>query len=149
MQSDCVKRNGVSKQNHFSTEMACPYCYAYVYDQLCRPAPHRRTFSFEGLINLKRGMRNPHAYVNMFMRASADPKECSHIALAFVESGGVMRPGRMKINPLCVARMWIDEKMKEIGDVDQIHYLHTVGFEPEPPPPKLSIRIPKRRNSIT
>ena len=137
--------------------MECPYCYAYVYDQLSRPVPHHRTFLFEMLINLKRGLRDTHSFVRPFMRATTDPKEIGHIAVLFVEAGGVSRPKRMKLAcPLPIARMWIQDKLKDIGDLDQIHFLHTEGFEPAPPappapPPKmaLSIRIPKRRNSIT
>jgi hypothetical protein len=132
--------------------MECPYCYAYVYDQLSRPAPHHRTFFFQMLINLKRGLRDTHSFVGPFMRATSDPKEIGHIALLFVEAGGVSRPKRMKVNPLVIAHMFVQDKLKDIGDLDQIHFLHTEGFEPEPPeppapPPKLGlfIRIPKRR----
>jgi hypothetical protein len=112
--------------------MECPYCYAYVYDQLCRPVPHRNTFLFAPLVNLERGMKDPHPFVSNFIRASKDPKEIGHVALMFTEAGGVSRPKRMRIQPLLVARMWVVEKLKEIGDVDSVHFLHSGGFEPQP-----------------
>jgi hypothetical protein len=135
--------------------MDCPYCYAYVYDQLSRPAPHHHTFLFEMLINLKRGLRDKHAFVRPFMRAITDPKEVGHIAILFVEAGGVTRPKRMKLDcPLPIARLWAEQKLRDIGDLDQLHFIHIHGVQPEPPPPPpsktgLSIRIPKRRNSIS
>jgi len=141
--------------------MACEHCYAYVYDMLVRPMPRFNTFMFAPLINLKRGMRRPHDFVDGFIRAGSSPKEAHRLAVLFTEAGGVTRPKKMTISsPLPIASIWVDLKLKEIGDLQELHFLHMGGFKPEPlvavPPPApapaptgLRIRIPKRRNSIT
>lgn len=134
----------------------CPKCYAYVYDTIVRPPPFRDTFIYAAVINTKRGLRDVHSFIPDLIRAIEDDLEIPGIAVRFVEAGGICRP--KCVNPkyvIPIAEMWVNIKLKEIGDLDQIHFLHSGGCEPEsvkepdPAPAPLRIRIPRRRNSIT
>jgi len=138
----------------------CSKCYAYVHDTLLRPPPFRDTFIYAPVINTKRGLRDVHSFIPDFIRATNDTQEIPGIAVHFMEAGGIFRP--KCVNPkyaLPISQMWVNIKLKEIGDLDQMHFFHSGGFAPElPEPPQsapllvpipLRIRIPKRRNSIT
>jgi len=138
----------------------CSKCYAYVHDTLLRPPPFCDTFLYAPFINTKRGLRDVHSFIPDFIRATNDRQEIPNIADRFVEAGGIRRPKCVNTKyALSVAQIWINVKLKEIGDLDQMHFFHSGGFAPElPEPPQsapllvpipLRIRIPKRRNSIT
>lgn len=138
----------------------CSKCYAYTHDTLLRPPPFRDTFLYAAFINTKRGLRDVHSFIPDFIRATNDPQEIPGIAVRFVEAGGIRRlKFKLLMDTLDIAEIWINVKLKEIGDLDQMHFFHSGGYAPdsmEPPqsapllvPIPLRIRIPKRRNSIT
>ena len=118
--------------------MDCPMCHAYVYDTICRPYAAPGT-------NAKRAMKHANIFTPEFTRVAFEEGDYEYLALMFVEAGGVSRTC-LAPDPLPIARSWVVHQLKEIGDIDQIHFSHGGGFEPEiaPPPPTgpLRIRIP-------
>lgn len=150
------RENGSERaiQKQFYIEMAqtcldCRMCRNYVHDTIKHPFSLKDCVIFGPLVNVKRAMRATPAFVPEFIRASFSYHNHEYIAILFVEAGGVIMSKCFNINSvLPVARMWVQNRLKEIGDLDQIHFFHTTA----PPPPDaivasntahgLRIRIP-------
>ena len=132
------------QQNNFSAEMECLMCNAYVYDTICKP------YAIPGT-NAKRAMKHANIFTPEFVRASYEDSDTTYISLMFVEAGGVERSCFLR-DPIPIAHAWVAHQLKEIGDIDQIHFSHTGGYEPEvaPPPPTgaLRIKIPKTADGL-
>lgn len=125
----------------------CPQCYAYAYDTLVRPASRARIDMFEHTVSMPRITKAAHALTPDFIRASVSPGDLTHVVLLCVEAGGVIRPKNRKRNAFAIIWLWIQERLRELGNMNEIHFEHSGGFAPELPPAPiglpLRIRIPK------
>jgi hypothetical protein len=125
----------------------CPQCYAYAYDTLVRPASRTRLDMFEHTINMSRITKAAHTLTREFVRANVTG-DLSYIIVLCVEAGGIVRPKNRKRNAFAIMCLWIQGRVKELGDISAIHFEHSGGFAPEPPPAPsalapLRIRIPR------
>ena len=107
----------------------CPQCYAYAYDTLIRPASRSRIDMFEKTINIPRIAKAAHT-------------------LRCVEAGGVVRPKNRKRDAFAIMWLWMQGRLTDLGNMAEIHFNHSGGFAPEPPPTPsalvpLRIRIPR------
>jgi len=127
----------------------CPQCYAYAYDTLVRPASRARVDMFEHTVNMPRITKAAHTLTTDFIRASVNKDDLSYIVILCVEAGGVVRPKNRKRNAFAIMSLWMQWRVKELGDMSAIHFEHSGGFAPELPlPPQLPgaplrIRIPR------
>jgi hypothetical protein len=111
--------------------LECDMCRAYVYDTIKRPFSIKDCVIFGPLINTKCAMRRVVVLIPEFIRATFDDKNHEHIAILFVESDGVCLSRCFNQHSvLPIARMWVKNRLKEIGDLDQLHYLHTCASPP-------------------
>ena len=121
----------------------CPKCYAYASDTLVRPASRARIDMFEHTISIPRITKAAHTLTTEFIRASITG-DLSYLIILCVEAGGVVPPKNRKRNAFAIMCLWMQGRMKEIGDMSAIHFEHSGGFVPESLPPRvLRIRIPK------
>ena len=125
----------------------CPQCYAYAYDTLVRPASRTRLDMFEHTINMSRITKAAHTLTPDFIRASVTKDDLTHVVILCVEAGGIVRPKNRKRNAFAIMCLWMQGRVKELGDISAIHFEHSGGFAPEPPAPSalapLRIRIPR------
>jgi hypothetical protein len=111
--------------------LECNMCRAYVYDTIKRPLSIGDGVVFGPLINTKRAMRRAMVFIPEFVRATFDDSNHEHLAILFVESGGVCLSrcfNQQSVLP--IARMWVRNRLKEIGDLDQLHYFHACASPP-------------------
>ena len=111
--------------------LECDMCRAYVYDTIKRPLSIADGIIFGPLINTKRAMRRVTVLIPEFIRATFDDKNHEHIAILFVESDGVVLSkcfNQQSVLP--IARMWVKNRLTELGDLDQLHYFHTCASPP-------------------
>jgi len=127
----------------------CPKCYAYAYDTLVRPASCARIDMFEHTISIPRITKAAHTLTTDFIRASVTPGDLTHIVILCIEAGGVVPPKNRKRNAFAIMSMWMQGRMKELGNMNEIHFEHSGGFVPESLPPRvLRIRIPPCRDEL-
>lgn len=109
----------------------CGMCRAYVYDTIKRPLSIADGVVFGPLINTKRAMRRAMIFIPEFVRASFSDDNHEHLAILFTESGGVCLSKCFNQHSiLSIARMWVKNRLKEIGDLDQLHYFHACASPP-------------------
>ena len=116
----------------FEDSLDCEMCRNYVHDTIKRPFSIKDCIIFGPLINIKRAMKHVHMFVPEFIRATFTDRNHEHLALLFVESDGVVLSkcfSQESILP--VARMWVANRLTELGDLSQLHYFHT---DASPPP---------------
>jgi hypothetical protein len=124
--------------------ISCPKCYAYAYDTLVRPASRARSDMFEHTISIPRIAKAAHTLTPDFIRASVTPSDLTHIVILCVEAGGVVPPKNRKRNAFAIMWLWMQGRIKDLGDMNEIHFEHSGGFVQESLPPRvLRIRIPK------
>jgi len=125
----------------------CPQCYAYAYDTLVRPASRARVDMFENIISMRRIAKAAHMLTPDFIRASVHPKDLTHAVLLCVEAGGVIPPKNRKRDAFAIMWLWMQVRLRDLGNMTEIHFEHSGGFAPEPPVPAplapLRIRIPR------
>ena len=125
----------------------CPQCYAYAYDTLVRPASRARVDMFENIISMRRIAKAAHMLTPDFIRASVHPKDMTHAVLLCVEAGGVIPPKNRKRDAFAIMWLWMQVRLRDLGNMTEIHFEHSGGFAPEPPVPAplapLRIRIPR------
>jgi len=110
----------------------CTMCRNYVHDTIKHPFSIKDGVIFGLLVNVKRALRATPAFVPEFIRASFSDKNHEYLAILFVEAGGVALSQCLSINSvLSVAHMWVQNRLKELGDLGQIHFFHT---DASPPP---------------
>jgi len=121
----------------------CPQCYAYAYDTLVRPASRTRIDMFEHTVSMPRITKAAHTLTTDFIRASVTPGDLSYIVLLCVEAGGVVPPKNRNRNAFAIMSLWMQGRVKDLGNMAEIHFEHSGGFAPEPAlPAPLHIRIP-------
>jgi hypothetical protein len=104
---------------------------------------------FEHTVNMPRITKAAHTLTTDFIRASVNKDDLSYIVILCVEAGGVVRPKNRKRNAFAIMSLWMQWRVKELGDMSAIHFEHSGGFAPELPlPPQLPgaplrIRIPR------
>jgi hypothetical protein len=109
----------------------CGMCRAYVYDTIARPLSVKDCVIFGPLINTKRAMRRAMVFIPEFVRATFSDKNHEYLAILFVEAGGVAVSKCFNQNSvLPIARMWVRNRLTELGDLDQLHYFHTCASPP-------------------
>jgi hypothetical protein len=133
--------------------LECGMCRAYVHDTIARPFSIKDCVIFGPLINAKRAMRIRHILIPEFVRATFSDKNHEHLAILFVEAGGVVLSKCFNHNSvLPIARLWVNNRLTELGDLDQIHFFHTCA---SPPPDAivapnsahgLRIRVPRHQD---
>ena len=125
----------------------CPQCYAYAYDTLVRPASRARLDMFEHTINMSRITKAAHTLTTDFIRASVNPNDLSYIVILCVEAGGVIPPKNKKRDAFAIMWLWMQGRLTDLGNMSAVHFEHSGGFAPEPPPSPsglpLRIRIPQ------
>ena len=119
----------------------CPQCYAYAYDTLVRPASRARVDMFENIISMRRIAKAAHMLTPDFIRASVTPGDLSYIVLLCVEAGGIVRPTNRKRDAFAIMWLWMQRRLRDLGNMAEIHFEHSGGYAPEPPPSPLSLRI--------
>jgi hypothetical protein len=100
---------------------------------------------FEHTVSMPRIAKAAHTLTSDFIRASVTG-DLSYIVILCVEAGGIVRPKNRKRNAFAIMCLWIQGRVKELGDISAIHFEHSGGFAPEPPAPSglpLRIRIPR------
>jgi len=126
----------------------CSMCSAFVHDTFMRPSSVQEENLMSAWLRLKRiHSLMPHLLPD-FIRACLNDKESPHLMLLLVEAGAVARPPPGKIrHPLELIRLWFRNRVREMGDLDQIHFFHSGGHVPQDvaisDSGKLRIRIPK------
>jgi len=109
----------------------CNMCRAYVFDTIKRPLSIADGVVFGPLIDTNRAMRRAMIFIPEFIRAAFDDKNHEHLAILFVESGGVCLSRCFNQHSvLPIARMWVKNRINEVGDLDQLHYFHTSASPP-------------------
>ena len=125
----------------------CPQCYAYAYDTLVRPASRARIDMFQHTVSMPRITKAAHTLTPEFIRASVLRGDLSYIVILCVEAGGIVRPTNRKRNAFAIMWLWMQGRIKDLGNMTEIHFEHSGGFAPEPPPAPsglpLRIRIPR------
>jgi len=125
----------------------CPQCYAYAYDTLVRPASRARIDMFEDTVSMPRITKAAHTLTPEFIRASVLPGDLSYIVILCVEAGGIVRPKNKKRNAFAIMWLWMQGRIKDLGNMTEIHFEHSGGFVPAQPTapstPLLRIRIPR------
>lgn len=120
-------------------------CYAYAYDTLVRPASPARIDMFEKTVSIRRIAKAGHLLTPDFIRASLNPDDLMHVVLLCVEAGGIIPPKNRKRDAFAIMWLWMQTRLTDLGNIAEIHFNHSGGFTPEPPPlaSPLRIRIPK------
>jgi hypothetical protein len=77
---------------------------------------------------IARFIRNKSGYLNIN----------SYLVLRCVEEGLVHQARKYNLDPRTICKIWVNSKVKEIGDLDQIHIMHSGGFS-NPSPLRISI----------
>jgi len=122
----------------------CPQCYAYAYDTLVRPASRARIDIFEHIVSMSRITKAAHTLTPEFIRACVTKGDLSYVVILCVEAGGVIPPKNRKRNAFAIMSLWMQGRIKDLGNMNEIHFEHSGGFVPESLPPRvLRIRIPK------
>jgi len=97
---------------------------------------------FEYTVSMSRITKAAHTLTPDFIRASITPGDLAHVVILCVEAGGVVRPKNRKRNAFAIMSMWMQGRVKDLGNMTEIHFEHSGGFTPEPAPLPLRIRIP-------
>ena len=126
--------------------ITCPQCYAYAYDTLVRPASRARVDMFEKTVSMPRISKSAHLLTTDFIRASLNPQDLTHVVLLCVEAGGIIPPKNRKRDPFAIMWLWMQRRLTDLGNISAIHFEHSGGYAPEPPPSApvpLRIRVPR------
>ena len=109
---------------------SCPMCACYVYDVIQSPYPSTALFS-----ELIRQDRIKHLYsvlvpeiIRLIKVNRKNPGTGYHCTLICLEAGLARRK---RINQTLVCQHWFAEKIRTIGDLNQLHFHHTGGYCPE------------------
>jgi hypothetical protein len=98
---------------------------------------------FEHTVSMPRITKAAHTLTTDFIRASVTPGDLSYIVLLCVEAGGVVPPKNRNRNAFAIMSLWMQGRVKDLGNMAEIHFEHSGGFAPEPAlPAPLRIRIP-------
>jgi len=118
----------------------CKACSVFVHDVLQRPIDSNVMYSDmmrqkrllrimpELVREIARFIRNKSGYLNIN----------SYLVLRCVEEGLVHQARKYNLDPRTICKIWVNSKVKEIGDLDQIHIMHSGGFS-NPSPLRISI----------
>ena len=119
-------------------------CSAFVYDVLQQPTDSKLMYS--DMMRQKRLTRIMPELVREISRFiiqnSGYLNLNSYLVLRCVEEGLVQQARKYNLDPRTICKIWVNAKVKEIGDLRQIHTMHSGGFSP------LRIRIPTDNDDL-
>jgi hypothetical protein len=99
---------------------------------------------FKNIVSMPRIAKAAHALTTDFIRASVTKDDLSYIVILCLEAGGVIPPENKKRDAFAIMWLWMQGRIKDLGDISAIHFEHSGGFVPESLPPRvLRIRIPR------
>ena len=122
----------------------CLACSAFVYDVLQQPTDSKLMYS--DMMRQKRLTRIMPELVREISRFiiqnSGYLNLNSYLVLRCVEEGLVHQARKYNLDPRTICTIWVNAKVKEIGELRQIHTMHSGGFSP------LRIRIPADKDDL-
>ena len=111
---------------------SCAMCSCYVYDVLQHPM--RRNAMFATLMRqdrIKHLLPTLVPEVIRFIKNRQLPHRLSHPNLLCVEAGLARKHKYHPIDQPLVCQHWFVEKIRNIGDLNMLHFHHTGGYCPE------------------